>query len=77
MALFIFISDLYYVNLCVFEQIAADLAIHQLQFHTLGLGYKELVSLALPNLFHITHVDFHVANLAQLQYREGFRMHLP
>ena len=35
------------------------------------------VSLALPNLFHITHVDFHVANLAQLQYREGFRMHLP
>lgn len=45
MALFIFISDLYYVNLCVFEQIAADLAIHQLQFHTLGLGYKELVSL--------------------------------
>ena len=32
------------------------------------------VSSALPNMFHISSCDFYVANLAQLQYREGFRI---
>lgn len=49
MALFIYLFATYHVNLCVFEQIVADLAIHQLHFHTLGLGYKELVSLGVES----------------------------
>ena len=36
--------------------------------------YIYIVSLALPNMFHISSCDFYVANLAQLQYREGFRI---
>ena len=37
------------------------------------MGYNLLVSLALPNMFHIDNGDFHVANSAQLQHREGYR----